>query len=136
MARLAFSRRGLHVDISRGHQIDSVGGRPSPDRRHRQTPRKGTGFWWSRLLMLGLALVILAFFFLGAWQLSLTTGDEGPSEFPSSIAGGRRRPTGSVIRFVPSDLTRRFEEHRLALHRRRSESRLGLRPPRLALVSV
>ncbi|XP_042474445.1 uncharacterized protein LOC122056526 isoform X1 [Zingiber officinale] len=134
MARLAFSRRGLHVDISRGHQIDSVGGRPSPDRRHRQTPRKGTGFRWSHLLMLGLSLVILAFFVLGAWQLSLTTGDEGPSEFPSSITGGRRRPTGSVIRFVPSDLARRFEEHRLALYRRRSESRLGLRPPRLALV--
>ncbi|RZS22439.1 hypothetical protein BHM03_00055219 [Ensete ventricosum] len=138
MTRPAFSRRGLHADSLPGHLNDGAGGRSPQDRRNRLPPRKGTGCRWTHVLLGGLVLVVLAFFGLGIWQLTLMTSAGGPGEFVSRIGGGgrRARPVGSVLRFVPSDLMRRFEEQRSALDRRRSDGRLGLRPPRLALVSV
>lgn len=138
MTRPAFSRRGLHADSLPGHLNDGAGGRSPADRRNRLPPRKGTGCRWTQVLLGGLVLVVLAFFGLGIWQLTLMTSAGGPGEFVSRIGGGgrRTRPVGSVLRFVPSDLMRRFEEQRSALDRRRSDGRLGLRPPRLALVSV
>ncbi|THU47717.1 hypothetical protein C4D60_Mb09t18580 [Musa balbisiana] len=136
MTRPAFSRRGLHADSMPGHLNDVAGGRSPADRRNRLPPRKGTGCRWTQVLLGGLVLVVLAFFGLGIWQLTLMTSAGGPGEFVSRIGGGgrRTRPVGSVLRFVPSDLMRRFEEQRSALDRRRSDGRLGLRPPRLALV--
>ncbi|URE34295.1 Glycosyl transferases group 1 [Musa troglodytarum] len=136
MSRPAFSRRGLHADSLPGHLNDGAGGRSPADRRNRLPPRKGTGCRWTQVLLGGLVVVVLAFFGLGIWQLTLMTSAGGPGEFVSRIGGGgrRARPVGSVLRFVPSDLMRRFEEQRSALDRRRSDGRLGLRPPRLALV--
>lgn len=48
---------------------------------------------------------------------------------------GKGSRTGSVVRFLPSDILRRFDEQG-GLDRIRSEPRVGVRLPRLAIVSV
>ncbi|WOK98770.1 hypothetical protein Cni_G07482 [Canna indica] len=136
MTRPSYFRRGSHSESSPGHPIDGALWRPPADRRHRLSLRKGAGCRWSYVLFGGLSLVVFAFFGLGAWQVTLTTSVGRPGEVASRNGDGglQGRPPGSILRFVPSDLMRRFEQHRGALDSLRSERRFGLRPPRLALV--
>nr|XP_010918597.1 uncharacterized protein LOC105042926 [Elaeis guineensis] len=127
MARELFSRRGPHLAGSR-LPSDSTH-RPAMDRRHRAhaAARKGSTCRPSRVVIIGgLGLAVIVFFALGFWQQS--TMIDGPVD-----DGPRRRPLGSVLRFVPADLQRRFEEQG-GLDRLRSEREPGIRRPRVALV--
>ncbi|KAG1355010.1 hypothetical protein COCNU_07G011220 [Cocos nucifera] len=126
MARELFSRRGPHLADSR---LPSDGThRPATDRRHRAhaAARKGSTCRPLRVVIIGgLCLAVVVFFALAFWQQSTIIDGFGDD-------ASRRRPLGSVLRFVPADLQRRFEEQG-GLDRLRSEREPGIRRPRVAL---
>lgn len=129
MARELFSRRGPHLSDPR---LPSVGThRPVTDRRHRTHPaaRKGSTCRSSRVVIIvGLGLAVVVVFALGYRQHSALV-----NEADVLRRHGEGRPLGSVLRFVPADLQRRFEEQG-GLDRLRSEWVPGIRRPRVALV--
>ncbi|MQL84143.1 hypothetical protein Taro_016659 [Colocasia esculenta] len=75
------------------------------------------------------------FVLLAVWLHSSTddgaVGNWGGSGW--SRGAGRGRRAGEVLRFAPADLLRRFDEQG-GIDGIRSEPRLGVRPPRLAIV--
>ncbi|KAJ0967122.1 hypothetical protein J5N97_024039 [Dioscorea zingiberensis] len=131
-------RRSSHPE---GHKpIDDEPHRPSPTPDRTQTSRNrqrrflpNTLAWF---FFFGIVIVIGAVIFLSSWQMSLF-GSPGPGTDGVRRDAGdgrtpRRRHVGSVLRFFPADLLRRFEKG--GLNQLRFSPRLGVRPPRLALV--
>ncbi|XP_072963203.1 uncharacterized protein [Typha angustifolia] len=130
------SRRGTHPDVLR-LPTDAGGAPRIADRaggRQRREGRKAIQCRRSHCIYGGLGLAVAAVFVLGIWQqrsMSIAGGDlSGHDE----VSRGARRPSGSVLRFVPPSVLGRFEQWE-GLERERSErGSLGIRPPRLALI--
>ncbi|XP_020588819.1 uncharacterized protein LOC110030446 [Phalaenopsis equestris] len=100
----------------------------------RARPRKGTQ-WHTHWFWFGVTMVAMMVVWLVSAQLNLMDALEVSGR--RLVPGGgspRRRQFGAAIRFRPTDILKRMEEGRRRMDRMRSEERLGIRPPRLALV--
>ncbi|PKU62741.1 hypothetical protein MA16_Dca028835 [Dendrobium catenatum] len=133
--RKLFPRRPAQADW--GCDAASDGGMADtpwqPERRGR--PRKGT-LWHTHWFLFGLAMAAMMFVWLFSAQLNLMNALEGSIGRGVAVrsAPKRLRQFGAAVRFRPIDLLRKMEEGRHRIDRLRSTERLGIRPPRLALV--
>ncbi|KAM0949480.1 putative glycosyl transferase, family 1 [Dioscorea sansibarensis] len=141
MAAISLSEPVRRSSHSEGHK-------PIDDEQHRlpatidRTPalrnRPRSCFTTSTFLFL---FFIFVFVFVSttifnSWQISLVHSPDPGTDTVSGHAGNgqapKKRHVGSVLRFLPADLVRRFDKG--GLDRLRTSPRLGVRPPRLALV--
>ncbi|KAK8949715.1 hypothetical protein KSP39_PZI005761 [Platanthera zijinensis] len=94
--------------------------------------RKGTQCHRTHWFLFGLAMGALMVFWMASAQLNLMNALEGSGQ--RQMAPNMLRKFSASVRFLPADLLKRMEEGRRQLDRMRSEEKLGVRPPRLALI--
>lgn len=108
-------------------------GHRAADRRHRRkaSPCQRSNVFYISIIIFFLCIIAMFTHLLNKMP-SVSLKDSSSMGRPPAR---RRPPPGSMVRFRPSDLMRRLEEKGRRLDRLRSEGRVGIRPPRLALVS-
>lgn len=116
------------------HRLPATIDRMPPQRNRSRSCFTTSTLWFLFFIFIFVFVTTIIF---NSWQIGLFhspgPGTDTVSGLASNGQAPKKRHVGSVLRFLPADLVRRFSNG--GLDRLRTSPRLGVRPPRLALVS-